>query len=205
MTWPAEKAARWIGYGPQTFTDEDYTSGDGMQTAIFGPVFWTSIHLVSFNYPVKPTAEQKRQYKEWLLATGNVLPCRYCRDNFGKNVETALEGADYDSAFASRDSFSRFCHRLHQQVNIMLNKPNRAYEDVRDMYEGFRSRCLSASQEAALLQIQKETGCVHEKHTGTKGKCVLQIVPQTLQCDALSVSKECRVQKTGTVKRPPPG
>lgn len=42
-----------------TFTEEDYKSGDGMQTAIFGPVFWTAIHLVSFNYPLNPTNEQK--------------------------------------------------------------------------------------------------------------------------------------------------
>ena len=196
MQWPAERAARWIKYGSDTFTEEDYRSGDGMQTAIFGPVFWTAIHLVSFNFPVSPTSTQKHQYKNWLLATGDVLPCRYCRENFAKNIETVLAGRSLDSVFESRDAFSRFCHNLHEQVNAMLGKDcDRTFEDVRDMYEGFRSRCLTKNQEAALLQSQKEKGCLQEKHTGTKGKCVLQIIPRDVQCDALSVSKECRVQK----------
>lgn len=196
MQWPSEKAARWIRYGTDTFTEEDYRSGDGMQTAIFGPVFWTAIHLVSFNYPVNPTDQQKGQYKSWLLATGNVLPCRYCRDNFVKNIETTLDGRSLGSVFESRDSLSRFCHALHEQINKMLKKDcERTFEEVRDMYEGFRSRCLTASQEAALLKTQKERGCVHEKHSGTKGKCILQIVPRDLKCDALSVSSECQIRK----------
>ena len=195
MEWPAEKAARWIKDRQDVFTKEDFQSGDGMQTAIFGPVFWTAIHLVSFNYPVNPTEEQKRQYKEWLLATGNILPCRYCRENFQKNIDAALDGKTLDSMFTSRDSFSRFCHKLHEQVNKMLNKKCfRSFEYVRDMYEGFRSRCLNPAQEDALFK-SKEKGCVQEKHRGTKGKCVLKIVPRDIPCEALSVSSHCKVHR----------
>lgn len=168
-----------------------------MQTAIFGPVFWTAIHLVSFNYPVEPTEEQKVQYKNWLLAMGDVLPCRHCRDNFGTNVSAALGDADFDSVFESRDVFSRFCYDLHEVVNLMLKKPQCKYSfnEVRDMYEGFRSRCLTKEQEAKLLQSHKEMGCLHEKHTGTKAKCVLQVVPRDINCEGLSVADECRAQE----------
>ena len=179
------------------FTREDFMSGDGMQTAIWGPVFWTSIHLVSFNYPVGPNDESVRtQYKEWLLATGKVLPCRYCRENFNKNLEAALRGRTLDDVLLSRDSFSRFCYDLHEEVNRMLNKPTtRSFEEVRDMYEGFRSRCLTTEQERELLRAQSEKGCVVEKHVGTKGKCKISIVPRDEVCEGLSVAEQCQVRR----------
>ena len=32
-----------------TFTKKDYVSGDGMVTKIWGPIFWTAMHTMSFN------------------------------------------------------------------------------------------------------------------------------------------------------------
>lgn len=196
MTWPAERAAQWVRGAQSTFSEDDYKSGDGMQTAIFGPIFWTAIHLVSFNFPVDPTPEQRARYKAWLLATGNVLPCRHCRENFTENIRSALKGRALDDVFESRDSFSRFCYELHEKVNEMLNKSaNPTFEDIRSMYEGFRSRCLTPLEEASLLKTQTEKGCVQEKHAGTKGKCILHIVPRDTECEALSVSSECKVRR----------
>ena len=40
---------------PNTFNKQDYESGDGMLTSVWGPLFWHSIHTMSFNYPVRPT------------------------------------------------------------------------------------------------------------------------------------------------------
>ena len=33
----------------------DYNSGDGMLTSVWGPGMWHVLHTMSFNYPVKPT------------------------------------------------------------------------------------------------------------------------------------------------------
>ncbi len=173
------------------FTEEDYMSNDGMQTAIFGPLFWGAIHMVSFNYPVHPTDEQKKAYHDWLMATGNVLPCRYCRDNFKENVRCASMSDDYES----RDTFSRFCYRLHQKVNEMLKKKtNPSFEEVRDMYEGFRSRCLTSEQKASLEHENKELGCVIPKHDGTKGKCVIAVVPRDTITETFRVDEKCRLR-----------
>ena len=68
--------------GLSPFTIEDYNSGDGMLTSVWGPVFWFFLHTMSFNYPVKPTEENKKHYREFILRLENILPCKYCRDNF---------------------------------------------------------------------------------------------------------------------------
>ena len=39
----------------RVFKKNDFYSGDGMVTKIWGPVAWTLLHTISFNYPVNPT------------------------------------------------------------------------------------------------------------------------------------------------------
>ena len=49
------------------YTKKEYSSGDGMLTSIWGPSLWHYLHVISFNYPVKPTKLQKNKYKQLLL------------------------------------------------------------------------------------------------------------------------------------------
>ena len=141
-------------------------------TSIFGPVFWMAIHLVSFNYPPHPTPSQRHAYRQWLLATGEILPCRYCRENFRANLERA---GMCDEVFASRDTFSRFCYRLHEVVNQMLGKVSSVtYEQVRDRYEAFRAGCAAATP---APRAGVERGCVAPLYERVKGRCVIHVTP----------------------------
>ena len=45
------------------FNDNDYNSGEGMLTSVWGPSMWHTLHTISFNYPVNPTEEDKKNYK----------------------------------------------------------------------------------------------------------------------------------------------
>ena len=51
----------------RVFTRKDYNSGDGMLTASWGPAIWHYLHMMSFNYPVEPTPENKKQYREFII------------------------------------------------------------------------------------------------------------------------------------------
>ena len=50
----------------RVFKKKDFYSGDGMVTKIWGPVAWTLLHTISFNYPINPTLEQKHQYRDFI-------------------------------------------------------------------------------------------------------------------------------------------
>ena len=156
--------------------EPDFNSKDGFQSAIFGPPFWMTIHLVSFNYPVQPTEEDKKNYSQWLHSMGKVLPCKYCRDNFEKNMKHAGFNA---SCLDSRFAFSTFCYDLHCSVNKMLGKESPSYEDIRSKYEIFRAKCLTNEQKAELQLNNKELGCIRPVHNGYRGKSVINIVPNT--------------------------
>ena len=45
------------------FGESEFNSGDGMLTTVWGPSLWHFLHTMSFNYPVNPTAEDKKNYK----------------------------------------------------------------------------------------------------------------------------------------------
>ena len=151
-----------------------------------------SIHITSFNYPVDPTEEDKVNYKEWLLSIGKVLPCKFCRDNFDKNMESVKFNMD---KMKSRETFSRFCYDLHDSVNRMLDKPQSPpFEEIRDRYEGFRSRCMSDEQKKELLKVQVELGCVRPLHNGTKAKCAISIVPYNSVIPNFQVDGNCQAR-----------
>ena len=161
------------------FTDQELNSNDGMLTSVWGPALWHSLHTISFNYPVHPTAEQKKQYKEFVLSLQNVLPCGACRKNLVKNLQD-VPLTPY--ALSNRKNFSRWMYRLHERVNEMLGKKSGlTYNDVAQRYENFRARCKQNKPEPPKKKEKKggkEDGCT-QPITGLKSKCIINIVPQS--------------------------
>ena len=167
------------------FTKRDYVSGDGMMTALWGPALWHFLHMISFNYPVHPTAEEKRNYRDFVKSLVNILPCKYCRQNLKKNLRSLpLTMAE----MASRDTFSRYIYRLHERINTNLGKVSGlTFCDVRDRYEHFRARCTDKTNKTVKQRKpKKEKGCTTALH-GVKGKCILRIVPKTRKCKTFAM------------------
>ena len=178
----------------RTFTDDDYKSGDGMLTTIWGPAMWHFLHTMSFNYPVEPTSKQKKQYKQFILSLRNVLPCRYCRENLSKNLKQLNFSNKH---MKDRATFSRFVYDLHELVNKMLGKTSGlSYCDVRERYEHFRSRCvldIDADMdkiEELIKKKKEEPGCTEPLY-GKKSKCLIKIVPQDVKCETFEIDEKC--------------
>ena len=69
------------------FSKNDYNSDNGMMTYVWGPPMWFTLHTISFNYPVNPTDLDKKHYYKYFKYLGKILPCKYCRENYKKNIE----------------------------------------------------------------------------------------------------------------------
>ena len=166
------------------FTKENYNSGDGMLTSVWGPSMWHYLHIMSFNYPLYPNKEDKKHYRDFVLNLQYVLPCKYCRINLTKNFKTLpLKMSDMES----RESFSRYIYNLHELVNKMLNKKsNLTYIDVRDRYEHFRSRCNNTK----VVEIKKEEKGCTDPLNGKKSKCIIKIVPQEEKGETFQMDKK---------------
>ena len=170
----------------QIYTRKQYNNGNGMLTSVWGPSLWHYLHVMSFNYPTKPTTQQKKAYKQFILGLRHVLPCGYCRKNLKKNLKCLpLRQKD----LKNRNNFSRWIYRLHELVNKMLGKKSHlTYCQVRDRYEHFRSRCDKKSKKKT--RKKREKGCVDAVH-GLKSKCIIKIVPQETKCKTFQMDKRC--------------
>lgn len=173
------------------FTTDDYNSGDGMMTSIWGPALWLAIHTISFNYPIEPTEEQKKDYYKYFKNLQNVLPCRYCRENYAKNMQTHKLTKD---VMKNRESLSRWVYELHEMVNKNLGKESGlTYEDVRDRFEHFRSRCL-VDPTKKVKPNTKEKGCTEPLY-GVKSKCVINIIPKDKDAPSFKMDPKCIIKK----------
>jgi hypothetical protein len=75
----------------------------------------------------------------------------------------------------------------------MLHKTsNLTYEDVRERYEHFRSRCTIDKPKKNFTRKTKtkEKGCTEPLY-GKKSKCVIKIVPQEEKIDSFQIDKKC--------------
>ena len=174
------------------FSEKHYNSGDGMMTSIWGPSMWHFLHTMSFNYPIDPTCDEKRHYMNFVLNLKFVLPCGKCRKNLCKNMrKLPLKWEN----MKSRATFSKYIYDLHEVVNDMLKKKSAlSYEDVRERYEHFRSRCAKSKREIQreIREREKtkgEKGCTEPLY-GEKAKCVIHIVPQTKKCESLQIHRK---------------
>ena len=178
----------------RVFKKGDFYSGYGFLTSVWGPAQWHMLHTISFNYPVNPTKEQKKQYMDYVLSLQNVLPCGACRKNLKTNLRHfPLKMSD----MKSRDTFSKYIYNLHELVNKMLkNKSNLTYCDVRERYEHFRSRCVDEKpkvfkySEIKTRKNKKEKGCTEPLY-GKKARCILNIVPQEEPGQSIQIDKKC--------------
>ena len=190
-----------------TYSKKDYQSGDGMLTTVWGPSLWLYLHTMSFNYPVKPTKEDKKNYRNFMLNLQHVLPCKYCRINLKNNYKKLpLRQCDLES----RDTFSRYVYRLHEHINKMLGKTSGlSFCEVRERFEHFRSRCTmdkpkiykykGTRKKGKGGKKGKEKGCTEPLY-GKKSKCVIKIVPSDKKCKTFQINKKCLKVRLGSSK-----
>lgn len=173
------------------FKKSDYNSGDGMLTSTWGPAAWHFIHMLSFNYPVNPTPQDKKHYRDFIYNLRNILPCKYCRINLTNNLK---QKPLLMCHLKNRATFSKYIYELHELVNKMLGKKsNLSYCDVRERYEHFRSRCTD--EKGKIFKFKKtmkkrEKGCTEPLY-GKKSKCVINIVPQEDKIETFQMDKKC--------------
>ena len=185
----------------KTYRKKDYDDGNGMLTKIWGPSLWHFLHVMSFNYPVHPTAADKENYRKFLCQMRYILPCGKCRKNLKKNFKKL---PPKKSVFKNRVTFSRYIYDLHELINKMLNKKSGlTYKAVRERHEHFRARCASVQIGKSIKKKKrkkggrtrkKEDGCTEPLY-GRKAKCIIKIVPQETKCKTFQMDKRCEKKR----------
>ena len=144
-------------------------------SSVWGPALWLVLHCISLNFPQKPSAQEKTQYRLWFEGLQAVLPCGSCRANFEENL--ALIQYDPEMDFQSRFRFAHLMYRLHTNVRERQKKStSMSFMDSLRKYEQFRAKdCRPTTK-------QGEGGCFAPQPL----TCTLHITP--------NLPDQCRFQ-----------
>ncbi len=102
-----------------------------MHPEFWGPSGWKFLHSVTFQYPIKPTVNDKAHYKEFFNSLKHTLPCEKCAYHYTAH----LRKFPIDSALETREKLVRWLITVHNEVNKSLGKREYSYEEVIDIYK----------------------------------------------------------------------
>tara|TARA_B100000123_G_scaffold243974_1_gene199069 strand:+ start:966 stop:1436 length:471 start_codon:yes stop_codon:yes gene_type:complete len=101
-----------------------------MNSEIWGPYFWFTLHTVTLAYPEKPTYVEKSHYQNFFLSLQNVLPCKVCQQHYNNHLKEFPIG----SFLEDKESLVIWCFKLHNKVNESLGKKLFTFKEFKDKY-----------------------------------------------------------------------
>jgi hypothetical protein len=115
--------------------------------------FWDFLHVITFNYSLEPTDEQKYDTKKFFKTLCTVFPCNVCRHIF-KNLWNEI---NIDSFLESRYKLTYWLFLVHQKVNNTLIKLGYSnikelleFEPLCEKYENMRAQCNSSKKTCSV-------------------------------------------------------
>lgn len=121
-----------------------------MDPKVWGPHFWFVLHLVSFNYPDKPSTFQKEAYAAFYHSVKDILPCPTCRQHY----QNYLSQYPIQPHIDERLHLVKWVIQIHNFVNNKLGKPVYTDDEVFQIYANLDP--ISPFQKVNLQRIENE-------------------------------------------------
>jgi hypothetical protein len=96
----------------------------GMGPDVWGPIFWTTMHIVSLGYSQSPTKEEQEAAIAFYRSLSEMIPCPICKVHYRQHLKTA----PIESAVNNRDELVFWVFSLHNKVNVQLGKPEITFD-----------------------------------------------------------------------------
>jgi hypothetical protein len=88
----------------------------GMSPAVWGPVFWNTMHIASMGYSPKPSAAEQDAARAFYESLAHMIPCPICRSHYREFLQ------ETPVAVESRDALIYWVFSIHNRVNERLGK-----------------------------------------------------------------------------------
>lgn len=145
-----------------------------MIPGMFGTYVWNTFHIVSFNYPHKPSDTDQENMGKFIYYMCLHLPCMACRYHALTYIATNPPRTQ------SQLSLIRYFIDFHNAVNRRIGKPVLPYRDaVERIYNTFiqynKQSTLYRSQQANLSKLKSIQELQSHIRTCTIIQCILAI------------------------------
>lgn len=115
-----------------------------MGTQAWGPPMWTTIHFIALGYPANPTLDEKSHYQTFYENLYLFIPCKMCSDHYKAHIENL----PVEKYLDSRDELFSWTVKLHNKVNVDLDKKEWSLEEAHIYYQNL----LMSAQKTAFSQ-----------------------------------------------------
>jgi hypothetical protein len=95
-----------------------------MNQNLWGPHLWNSLHTMSLVYPLRPTEEDKKNYKNFFTSLQYVIPCSICKKNYMRH----LKEHPIDNFLENRKTLFEWVVDIHNLVNVETGKKPMSYD-----------------------------------------------------------------------------
>ncbi|AYV79548.1 MAG: putative FAD-linked sulfhydryl oxidase [Faunusvirus sp.] len=103
----------------------------GFSPDIWGPHAWFFIDTVCMRYPDSPTADDKKNYYNFLSLLEYILPCDKCRKNYKHHLSINPLS---DDVLLTRQNLILWIINMHNLVRMKNNKPVYTYNSFINYY-----------------------------------------------------------------------
>lgn len=101
-----------------------------MDPRVWGPHGWFFLHSIAANYPNKPTAKNRKDYYNFFMSVGKVLPCKVCQSNYAKHfVILPIQ-------LSNRRKLLRWTYDMHDLVRKSNGKTSPPFREVAKKFIG---------------------------------------------------------------------
>ena len=98
---------------------------------IWGPSLWVYLHLISINYPDKPSNKDISTHHHLLKYLGLTLPCDICKNHYFKY----MTHEKVKSGLLSKKNFIELIWSMHNEVNKNTGKSKMEFNKFLDQYD----------------------------------------------------------------------
>lgn len=140
---------------------------EGMRTKVWGPPAWIFLHTVAHNYPLKPTRQDRKNYKNFFKSIGYILPCKYCRMSY----QQYYKELPITRFLNCRENVAYWIFLIHNKVNAKLGRCQLSLKDfknkIKPRYDSYRAKCKPTTPEE-IKAAKRIKGCVLAASKKTK-------------------------------------
>lgn len=97
----------------------------GMGPSVWGPIFWTTMHIVTLGYPGFPSEQEQTAAINFFESLQYTIPCPICKEHYKFN----LEKMPVKDAVHNKQALIRWMFNVHNEVNKQLGKSEFAWKD----------------------------------------------------------------------------
>lgn len=105
---------------------EDNFPPIGMGPAVWGPIFWTTMHIVTIGYSPFPTEEEQKAVVNFFESLQFMIPCPICKEHYKENLKNSPLT---NEIVGDKQKLIRWLFDMHNMINKQLGKPEISWRE----------------------------------------------------------------------------